>query len=72
MFGSDCASSWSLLTFYHIAPSNSLLTVPTSFCDVSPYACSYYFSLVSVSEWSPFGKYQLARLTICSLLYFDY
>ena len=70
MSGSDCASSWSLLTFYHIAPSNSLLTVPTSFCDVSPYACSYYFSLVSVSEWS-FWEIS-ARLTICSLLYFDY
>ena len=22
----------------------------------SPYVCSYYFSLVSVAEWPPFGK----------------
>ena len=26
------------------------------FGDVSPYVCSYYFSLVSVAEWPPFGK----------------
>ena len=27
-----------------------------SFCDVSPYVCSYYFSSILVAEWPPFGK----------------
>ena len=40
--------------------------------DVSPYVCLYHFSSVSVAEWPPFGKKLLTRLTICSLLYFDY
>ena len=30
------------------------------------------FSSVSVAEWPPVGKELLTRLTICSLLYFDY
>ena len=32
-----------------------------SFSDVSPYACSYYFSSVSAAEWPPLGN------TSCSL-----
>ena len=34
--------------------------------------CVHIFSTVSVAEWPPFGEYLLIRLTICSLLYFDY
>ena len=32
----------------------------------------FMFSSVSVAELSPFGKKLLTRLTICSLLSFDY
>ena len=44
---------------------------------VSPYACSYYFSSVSVAEWPPFGKYLLSWLTtslliICNISYFPF
>ena len=45
----------------------SCLFLVSSFCDISLYACSYYFSSVSVAEWPPLGKWLLTRLTICFL-----
>ena len=38
----------------------------------SPNVCSYYFSSVWVVEWLAFGKEQLTRLNLCSLLCFLY
>ena len=51
-----------------------------SFGDVSPYACSYYFYSVWVTEWQSFRKelttrstiYSLRILTIRNLSYFPF
>ena len=37
-----------------------------SFCDVSPYVCSYTFCSVWVAEWPPFGKELSIWLAVCS------